>query len=229
MKKEKVIIAVTIGLMSFVLVCVMFMQFKVVNETDIAEIESMREDELQSALSEWKEKYEETQSKLEETQSKINDYKEKSESNEETSKLVEKELSEANIILGKTDVTGDGVQVTLTDNNEKAYEAKDLVNLINELRAAGAEAISINGQRLVTTSAIECDGNVIMVNGEKVAAPFEIKAIGLQEALISIDRIGGYLYNLREWRYLEPKIEKSDKITIPKYTGIMKFQYLESK
>ena len=59
MKKEKVIIAITIGLMSFVLVCVMFMQFKVVNETDIAEIESMREDELQSALSEWKEKYEE--------------------------------------------------------------------------------------------------------------------------------------------------------------------------
>ena len=61
MKKEKVIIAVTIGLMSFVLLCVMFMQFKVVNETDIAEIESMREEELQSALSEWKEKYEETQ------------------------------------------------------------------------------------------------------------------------------------------------------------------------
>ena len=62
MKKEKIVIVITIGIMSLLLACVMFMQFKVVNKTDIAEIESMREDELQKALSEWKEKYEETSS-----------------------------------------------------------------------------------------------------------------------------------------------------------------------
>ena len=100
------------------------------------------------------------------------------------------------------------------------------------VKNAGAEAISINEQRLVTTSAIECDGNIIKVNGEKIGAPFTIKAIGLPEVLINVDRFGGYLDNLRETRYLKVSIEKAtDKktITIPKYTGILKFQYAVSK
>ena len=87
-------------------------------------------------------------------------------------------------------------------------------------------------KRLVTTSAIECDGNIIKVNGEKIGAPFTIKAIGLPEVLINVDRFGGYLDNLRETRYLKVSIEKAtDKKTktIPKYTGILKFQYAVSK
>ena len=78
----------------------------------------------------------------------------------------------------------------------------------------------------------ECDGNIIKVNGEKVGAPFTIKAIGLPEVLINVNRFGGYLDNLRENRYLKVSIEKmTDKktITIPKYTGVMKFQYAQSK
>ena len=99
------------------------------------------------------------------------------------------------------------------------------------MKNAGAEAISINDQRIVTTSAIECDGNVIKINGVKIGAPFEIKAIGFPETLINIDRFGGYTQILRETRKLKVSIEKSDKekITIPKYTGIMKFEYAESQ
>ena len=228
MKKEKVIIAITIGLMSFVLVCVMFMQFKVVNETDIAEIESMREDELQSALSEWKEKYEETQSKLEETQSKINDYKEKSESNEETSKLVEKELSEANIILGKTDVTGNGVQVTLTDNNEKAYEAKDLVNLINELRAAGAEAISINGERVINlTDIVDISSRYILVNSNKISSPYTILAIGDENYLKSALNVkNGYVDSKQKEGYTI-SVESKTNIKINKYSREINLKYID--
>ena len=121
MKKGEKVIIVTIGIMSVILACIMFMQFKVVNETEIAEIETMREEELQSALADWKEKYKEVEAKLEETNNKINEYKEKSENSEETKKFVEKELEAANLILGKTDVTGNGIQITLTDNYEKAY------------------------------------------------------------------------------------------------------------
>ena len=73
MEKEKKIMIVTISIMSLILVCVMFMQFKVVNETDIAQIESMREDELQEAVEEWKEKYEEAYEKLVDTNNKINE------------------------------------------------------------------------------------------------------------------------------------------------------------
>ena len=106
MQKGKWVIIVTIGLMSFILTCVMFMQFKVVNKTDIAEIETMREEELQTALTQWKEKYNETHEKLIDIENKINEYKYTSENSEESSKLVKKELEEANLMLGKTDVSG---------------------------------------------------------------------------------------------------------------------------
>ena len=71
-QKEKVIMIIIIGLLCFVLMAVMFMQFKIVNETDITSIETMRKSELTTELASWKQKYEETNSKYEETQAKLN-------------------------------------------------------------------------------------------------------------------------------------------------------------
>ena len=147
-------------------------------------------------------------------------------------------------MLGLSEVTGNGLIITIDDNQDISLNNwladpnlllvhdTDLISVVNELKNAGAEAISINEQRLITTSAIECDGNIIKVNGEKVGAPFTIKAIGLPEVLINVDRFGGYLDYLRDTRYLKVSVERmTDKktITIPKYTGIIKFQYAESK
>ena len=89
MKKENKIMILTIAIMSFILGCVMFMQIKVVNETDIAQIEDMRDEELEEAAQEWKEKYEEVLDKLNETNKKAKEYEEKLQSNEETKELIE--------------------------------------------------------------------------------------------------------------------------------------------
>ena len=97
--------------------------------------------------------------------------------------------------------------------------------MINELKNAGAEAISINDQRIVTTTAISCRGNTIDINGEKVGAPFVIKAIGLPEYLSALSRPGGYMEALKE-AGVNVKLEKSNSIKIPKYSGIIKFEYL---
>ena len=199
MQKEKRIIVITIGLMSLVLACVMFMQFKVVDKTDIAEIETMREDELQKALSEWKEKYEETTTKLGETKEKKEEYNKLSENSEEASKLVEKELAEAKILAGTTAVTGNGIQVTLTDNSEMQYAAKDLWILVNELRAAGAEAITISDnnstERVVnTTDIVDISNKYILVNSNKISSPYIVTAIGDQAYLKSALSIkNGYI------------------------------------
>ena len=67
----------TIGLICFVLSYVMFMQFKTVEETNITQIESMREKELSESLANWKEKYEETLIKLEQTNKTLQEYKQK--------------------------------------------------------------------------------------------------------------------------------------------------------
>ena len=54
----------------------------------------------------------------------------------------------------------------------------DLLRVINELRAAGAEAIAINGERIVAMSEIRCAGPTLSVNNNRSAPPYEIKAIG---------------------------------------------------
>ena len=77
MKKGKIVMTITIGLVCFVLALVMSMQFKVVRETDITSIETMRETELKEELSSWKEKYKEVNQKYEEINQKVEEYKEK--------------------------------------------------------------------------------------------------------------------------------------------------------
>lgn len=228
MNKEKKIIIITICLISLILSCVMFMQFKVVNKTDIAEIESMREDELQEALSEWKEKYEEISVKLQNTEEKINEYKVKSESSEETSKLVEKELEEANIILGKTDVTGPGIQVILTDNDEKEYAARDLLNIVNELKAAGAEAISINGERIINlTDIVDISNRYILVNSNKISSPYTILAIGDENYLKSALNIKNGYVDTKQKEGYTISVEGKNNLKINKYAKEINLKYID--
>ena len=105
---------------------------------------------------------------------------------------------------------------------------KDILNIVNELKNAGAEAISINDHRIVTTTYIICGGNIINVNGEKVGSPFVIKAIGLPETLANLSRPGGTLYDLEKTRKLKVDLKKSNEITIPKYSGVLKFKYVKN-
>ena len=91
------------------------------------------------------------------------------------------------MVAGLTDVEGPGVSVILNDSkaeNTTGDEAdylihdSDLLSVINELRDAGAQAISFNGERILATSEVRCAGSVVMVNGKRFAAPFIIYAIG---------------------------------------------------
>lgn len=104
MKKGKITMTITLGIICFVLVFVMFMQFRTVQETDITQIETMRESELRDSLADWKTKYQETSETLEEAKQKINEYREKDNSNEKASELLSKEVEQTNMILGKVDV-----------------------------------------------------------------------------------------------------------------------------
>ncbi len=228
MQRGKWIITVTIGLMSFILTCVMFMQFKVVNKTDIAEIETMREEELQTALTEWKEKYNETHEKLIDTENKINEYKHTSENSEESSKLVKKELEEANLILGKTDVSGNGIEIILRDNSEKEYMALDLLNLINELRAAGAEAISINGERVINlTDIVDISNKYILINSNKISSPYTVLAIGDENYLKSALSIKNGYIDVKQKDGYSILVQEKKNIQIKKYNKDIRLKYID--
>lgn len=230
MKKGKIVMTVTIGIACFILVMIIFMQFKVVHETDITSIDTMRQADLQTELANWKSKYEEIQKKYEETYKTLTKYKEETDSDAKVKKNLEEELENLQMILGKTDVQGKGIIVTIKEGNdsENKIDNENLLVIVNYLRDAGADAISINGQRIVNqTDFAEIRPGYIKVNSQRVTSPYEIKAIGdpdyLKSALIGT---GGYQEELQAWGH-SVEIEEKNKIEIPKYNGEMNTKYIE--
>ena len=99
MNNGQLTVTITIGLMCFILVSTMFIQFNTINKTDIANIKTMRESELRAELAKWNTKYEELSKKYEDTLIKKEEYIKSLEAGEETYELLEKELEEANMLL----------------------------------------------------------------------------------------------------------------------------------
>ena len=214
------------------LVSVMLMQFKTVEETDITDIENMREAELRKSLAEWKSKYEEVSTTLDDTNKRIAEYQEKIEKNEEASELIDEELEQSNLAVGKTDVVGEGVIVTLNDGQSADISACVLIYLVNALRYAGAEAISINDIRITARTEIVdlAEYTYISVGGNRIEAPYVVKAIGNQTYLSSILNLkdSGYvdLYKNSAYSDKQVSMETSKNIKIFKYNGEMTYNYM---
>lgn len=128
-----------------------------------------------------------------------------------------------------TALTGEGVKIILHDSDKKAKASEDtnayiihdddILRVINELRAAGAEAISINGQRLTALSEIRCAGPTLSVNNVRSSAPFEVCAIGDKKTLKNaLTMRGGVADTLGVWG-IKVEVETSDEIYIPPYKG----------
>ena len=228
-KKNKLIMTIIIGGVCLILFAVMFMQFRTIEETDITAIKNMREAELRTAISEWKSKYEETVEQLEVNQKSINEYKQKLGKNEEASELVDNDLKESNMILGKTDVYGEGVTITLSNSDEREVKYRDLIELINELRYAGAEAISINDVRIInTTDIVEVGNTLIMVGGQRLSSPYVVKAIGNQAYLSSILSLknSGFIDKYNNSGKTVTLVA-SKKVEILKYNGETEIKYIK--
>lgn len=230
-KKEKLIISIIIGLMFFVLTLIIFMQFKTINYTDIDALETMQESELRTELAAINTKYAEALEQLKQTKTMIKEYEETINTDKEAAVLLESELEQSRNLLGKNAVQGEGIIVTLTDVEVGKYgkiTANDLIELVNELRAAGAEAISINGHRIVNTSyIIDLDSTFIGINvSRREVSPYVVKAIG------DITYLESGL-SQKQYGYIDTKVnsgkdvtlEKSDNIFIEAYSGSLGFEY----
>jgi uncharacterized protein YlxW (UPF0749 family) len=139
---------------------------------------------------------------------------------------LEEEIKRVKAIAGYTNVRGEGVLIKLADNesitqgniNYDLVHDVDVAMIINDLIDSGAEAISINGKRILSKTEIVCVGPLIKINGESVGAPFIIKAIGNKDLLsAAINAPNTYAYNLRTNYGLQIETMKSDFILIPKY------------
>lgn len=223
---------IIIGLMSFVLSMVIFIQFKTISSTDIVELENMREDQLNEEIMTLKAKYEETFKKYEETESKIAEYEVSMTTEKEALELLTHEVKETSDLLGKNGVSGPGIVITLDDTRNAKIVAEDLLVLINLLNSAGAEAISINDQRIVYDSYIvNINMNeFIRVNGKIITAPYIIEAIGntsYLESAISQKNVGFVDEKLLEGKSVN--VEQQEQINIEEYVGDLNFEYVKEE
>lgn len=216
--KGKITMTISVGCTALILTMVMFTQFKTVDETDITAIETMRETELRTELASWKEKYEEIETKIEDTENKISEYNQELATNADASTILENEVKEAESYLGYTSLKGQGIEVTLKDNDMYNIDHSDLLSLINELNIAGAEAISINDERIVSMSDIALINNrIIVVNAKRIAGPYIVKAIGDKKYFESALTIkGGYIDRIKASQK-DIEYEVSDNVVIPAY------------
>ena len=225
MKKEKIIILITIFLICILLTSVIFIQFKTTNQINTIDIQNMNEDELKKEILSLQNKYNEANEKLEDTNSKILEYEKSLLKGEDNSAILDEELEESNLLAGLTKVEGKGVILTLEDNDEEQITSSHLLNLVNELKYAGAEAISINNNRITNFTDIVDVNYVIMIDGIKISSPYEVKAIGNQTYLAStLNAKEGFLSTYKETG-LTISMNEESKLQIPKYNKELKMKY----
>lgn len=223
MKNKEFIITITI--VCFILGLMLTMQVKTVKVNSDA-TSAKRVSEVQAQYAELKKNYDAKVAELEEKDKVLEEYR-NAETEEETVELLKKELSKAMQDAGLTNVRGAGLTVVLEDSiadfgagidpNNYLVHDEDILKVVNELKSAGAEAIAVNDQRIISTSEIRCAGTTIFINGERIGAPFTIKAIGDPALLESAMTMrGGHVDIIKEWG-LGITITKETDVFIPKY------------
>lgn len=140
------------------------------------------------------------------------------------------------MLSGQTSLNGPGIVIKMYDNpeermvgfdlNDDIIHDADILNILNDLKIAGAEAISVNDERVIATSEIKCAGPTIRINGRSSATPFVIKVIGDPKLLYAAVNAPGTYGDLLKSVYqigFETTIE--DSISIPAFTRIFNYKY----
>lgn len=144
---------------------------------------------------------------------------------ENSSELLTDILLHRKMQAGYQKVKGKGVIIELMDSEDEVADGEnpnnllihdqDILILLNDLKVAGAEALSVNGQRIVAESEVKCSGATITINGTTYGQPFIVKAIGdpkqLEAAVLSPDSYGDILQKLY---HIKVKTEIKDSVEI---------------
>lgn len=229
MKRNKRVVVITIFFMTVLLTSIIFMQFRTAWQASLTDIENMTEEELEIEATSWKTKYEDANQKLTELKETYKEYEGLLKNNTKTEDVLNKELESIELLAGKTDVTGEGLIITLEDNDDQQVTASTLLNLVNELKYAGAEAISINENRIINISDIVDVNYVIQIEGKKLSSPYTVKCIGNQDYLEStLNTKNGYMQTYID-SGITIKMERSNNVKIGKHDGNISSKYITEK
>jgi len=130
------------------------------------------------------------------------------------------QLQEIKMMSGLLAVKGKGVIVTLSSDNGQNIFDDDILDVLNELRASDAQAISINDERIVAMTEVREAGDYyIVVNGKQISPPYVIKAIADPDNVErAFNMMEGVKERLKEYN-IDVKLEKQDNIVISQVSG----------
>lgn len=231
--KGKVIMIVTIGIICILFTSVMFVQFKSVQVIEASGVGLKRETELRTEYSTLKEKSDEMKQQLEKIQSTTKEYTEQSSDVQATIDLLKTDVNKARCDLGYTDVKGPGIIITIADgknsmnDKEQVITYNDLIMTINELKYAGAEAISLNDERVVNNSFIANISEYMVMNDNRISGPYTIKVIGDSKNLESVINIRGGVKDYLESYNKQISYTVENEIYINKYNGNVEINFGE--
>ncbi|MBE3592021.1 MAG: DUF881 domain-containing protein [Thermoanaerobacter sp.] len=216
------------------------MQFKTVQggnipPTSISATNYARLEELTQQLKKAQEEKANLEQQLEELTKRFKEYEDAASKDDAALKNLQQDVEKYKILAGLTDMVGPGVIVTVNDSDLQPRDGEDpnlylvhdedLLNIVNELKAGGAEAIAINDQRIIAMSEIRCVGPTININSTRYAPPYVIKAIGDPDTLQAALNLKGGIVDTLRFYGIKVDIQTSDKIVVPKYSNPIKFFY----
>jgi len=223
---QKTNMYISIMLVAAVLGLMLSLQFRAVNHASTG-ISIDRAQELTVELKRISQEEEDLAKEVKDLTFKLNQIKQ---GQDEGIEALQGELNKVRMNAGLITVSGPGIELVLdkptasTEDSQIPTELmiiqdEYLLSALNELWGAGAEAISINGQRIIATTEIRQAGSFININLTRVVPPYQILAIGNPQGLMDTLQITGGLQEY--WRDLgiEVAIEKHDALTLPAYSN----------
>lgn len=217
------VVCIVLGLM-------LTIQFKTV-KTNVGPVSENRARELATQLKRVREERDALLTLKIDYEKKIREYEEQASTGSVSAKMLKTELDNARIMAGLEDVEGSGIVITLDDlkfaetYNFPLISHEMLLLLVNELNAAGAEAVAINDQRIVSSTEIRLAGAHININTVEFAAPFVIKAIGDPKTLEGAVMMRNGIISDIQNSDIITSVVKEEKIRIPKYNGVIEKRY----
>lgn len=147
----------------------------------------------------------------------------------------EQQLAGLGLAAGLVPVAGPGVRVVLDDSeldaaptgnvNDLVVHSQDVQAVVNALWKAGADAVAINGQRLVSTSAVLCVGNTLLLNGTVHSPPYSVSAVGAGKDRFEADALVQRLHEDAARFGLRFSVARSDSVEVPAYRGATTLTY----
>lgn len=224
---------IAITLICIILGVMLAWQYKsIVNNNKKETTKYARLETVKDELLVQKEQNEDLRKRNEELQKRISEFENSQGNMNQLEKNLEAELERVRLIAGLSDVEGPGLVIKLEYVGKDSVRENAILRFINELKAAEAQAISIEGERIVAMSEVKKGGDYIVVNGKQMVSPFTVKVIADPKKLEnSLTMIAGIVEELKIYD-MKVTMEKKDNILIPKVRddgSVLKYDLLRTK